>query len=188
MKRWLWLAIRALALLGSRLGQWKRALRWLEDHAGLGGWVGAVGAIFAVFAAYLISQSEWRAARHLEDERMNEEIALIDRTASDFERLVQEHMARYRAHGVVDAQGSVLLKKEDDPRWRRMVEFVNMPLTQSPSVESYDAVRTYFDPANQLLGLLDYPNADASAVDHWIKEREGKLEALKKALAAARRK
>jgi hypothetical protein len=75
-----------------------RKLEWFEKHAGLGGWVGTIGAIIAVFVAWGLARSEYLRAQRLDDARVNTEINLISRTASEFDPIVQRYLALSKAN------------------------------------------------------------------------------------------
>lgn len=59
---------------------------------GLGGWLGAIGAIIAIFVTWSIARSEYLRVQRIEAERVNSEIALFARTASDFQPLVTRYI------------------------------------------------------------------------------------------------
>ena len=60
------------------------------------------------------------------------------------------------------------------------------PVTQWPSIESCDAFRAYYGAAFNLL-ILSVDKRPIITVEEGVKAYDGKLEALQKALNAARR-
>ena len=68
---------------------------------------------------------------------MNAEINLINRTASQFDPLVQQYI-KLRHDG--DAKG-FYNNHQNDPPASRMNDFARMSITQWPSVEAYDAFK-----------------------------------------------
>jgi hypothetical protein len=157
---------------------------WFERHAGLGGWVGAVGAILAIFAAWLLARAEYLRTQHIENERVNTEINLISKTASQFDPMVQQYIKLVQENDAT-AKGFYNARL-NDPRRTRMVDFNTMPVTQWPSVEAYDAFKEYFI-ASTMLMETSGSDADKSIKESYIIGYSGKLEALQKALNAARR-
>jgi hypothetical protein len=163
---------------------WRQTIQWCEEHAGLGGWVGAVGAIIAIFAAWGLARSEYLRTQRLEDARVNAEITLIGRTATDFDPLVQQFLKLYWAHD--PEAGGYYNKQTNDSRWSRMVDFNKMPVTQWPSVESYDAFKRYFFASITLMETS--VDVDKSiSIDQRVKAYDGTLETLQKAPNGARR-
>jgi hypothetical protein len=156
---------------------------WPERHAGLGGWFGAVGAILAILAAWQISRGEYFRTQSIENERVNKEISLIDRTASQFDPLVRQCIKLAREHSS-EARG-FYQKHNNDPAYSRMVDFGNMRISQWPSVEAYDAFKEYWIAS---LGVMQTAadTTDTPMIEERIRSYDGKLEDLQKALNAAR--
>ena len=71
---------------------WTKFSDWCERHPGLGTWAGAVGTIAAILGAWYLARAEYVRAQQIEDGRVNAEINLIDRTASQFDPLVQQYI------------------------------------------------------------------------------------------------
>jgi hypothetical protein len=140
---------------------WRDTLLWCEDHAGLGGWVGAVGAIVAILAAWGLARSGYLRTQRLEDARVNTEINLVSRTASEFDySIVQRYLALSKAN---DPNAAGYYNRHlNDSQMSRMVDFNTMPITQWPSVESI-------------------------GVEQRRQEYDGTLNSLQKALNAARK-
>jgi hypothetical protein len=164
---------------------------WFERHSGLGGWVGAIGAVIAIFAAWWLARAEYQRAQRLEDARVNTEISLIDRTALDFDPIVRRYIALWREGKSVSDYTS---NQQNDGRWLRMADFNIVPITQWPSVESYDAFKRYFFASRDLMKPRNYVVADeqgAAAMQHDTEERieayDGTLKHLQETLKAARR-
>jgi hypothetical protein len=127
----------------------QRTLEWCEEHAGLGGWVGALGAVIAIFVTWGLARSEYLRTQRLEDARANTEINLIFRTAAEFDPIVQQYITLSKAN---DANAPEYYNKHlNDSQMSRMVDFNKMPITQWPSVESYDAFKRYFFAAITLM-------------------------------------
>ena len=74
----------------------------------------------------------------------------------------------------------------DDPPASRMNDFARMSITQWPSVEAYDAFKEYYLASINVLNTSDDVNKSIKVQDR-IGVYDGKLEALQKALNAARR-
>jgi hypothetical protein len=163
---------------------WRQTLEWCEEHAGLGGWVGAIGAVIAIFVTWGLARSEYLRTLRLEDARVNAEINLILITAADFDPMVQKYITYYRDNDP-SAKG-YYNRQLNDARMIRMVDFNTMPITQWPSVASYDAFKRYFFASITLMETsVDVDKS--SDVDQRIKAHEGTLLNLKKALESARR-
>lgn len=166
------------------LNEWVALVaEWCEKHAGLGGWVGAVGAIVAIFATWGIARAEYSRAKRLEAERRNEEIALFERITRDFNPIVSRYLELVDAHDqeAIDYSG----KRVSDAKRLRMDDLSRMPVTQWPSVASYDSFKRYFEAALQLLATPAFQTPEA------LRERrrasEGTFDELQRALKAARR-
>jgi hypothetical protein len=172
---------------------WLRAVRcgeavlgWLETHSGLGGWVGAAGAIIAIFVAWGIARDEYLRLQRVEAERVKAEISLIMRTANDFDPLAQQYITLYNANAP-EAAG-YYNRLRNDYRISRMVDFNTMPVTQWPSVESYDAFKRYFFSSTNLMETSGAsPRPPLSVIGDYIKAYDGTLETLRTALTNARR-
>jgi hypothetical protein len=164
---------------------WQHALQWCEEHAGLGGWVGAVGAIFAILAAWWLARSEYLRTQQLEDARVNTEISLISRTASEFDAtMVQRYLVLLKANEPT-ATG-YYNNHLNDSQMSRMVDFSAMPIIQWPSVESYDAFKRYFISSIQLMETSVDVNKSVS-VEQRRQDYDGTLNILQKTLNAARK-
>jgi hypothetical protein len=48
-----------------------------DDHAGLGGWIGAIGAIVAIFAAWGLARSEYRRTRRESIEQKLRQLVML---------------------------------------------------------------------------------------------------------------
>jgi hypothetical protein len=156
---------------------------WCEKHAGLGGWVGAVGAIVAIFATWGIARAEYSRAKRLETARRNEEIALFERIISDFNPIVLRYLELVDANDrdAIDYAG----KWVSDPKRRRIDDLDRMPVTQWPSVASYDSFKRYFTAATSLLAT----SAIQAPEDFRARRQtfEGTFDELQLVLEAARR-
>jgi hypothetical protein len=157
---------------------------WFEHHAGLGGWVGAIGAITAIFVTWGLARSEYLRVQRIESNRVNSEIALFARITSEFQPLVQRFLE------LVDANDpkaeNYHIQQQDDARFLRAADLNGMPVTQWPSVESYDAFKRYFLASNRLMQtpLTEQakPTMEARRTAY-----DGTYESLQRALAAARK-
>jgi hypothetical protein len=157
---------------------------WTEKHPGLGGWVGAAGAIIAIFAAWGLARAEYNRVQRVEHERANSEIALFIRVTSEVLPFVQRYVALAEAQdpsaiGYSGAHGN-------DGVWRRAADLNWMPVTQWPSVESYDAFKDFFITCAR---LIETPAAgDAKQRFEKLKaELVPRYELLQKTLMAARK-
>jgi hypothetical protein len=155
---------------------------WSEHHSGLAGWVGAFGSIVAVFVAWGIARSEYRRAQRLAFDRLNSEIELFMRVTTEYQTLVGKYVELIAANDPT-AEGYFDRVVEDDVRWLRAVDLNRLPVTQWPSVESYDAFRKYFLSA---IRLLQTEPQDA-VIAQRMQAYSGTFEAVQKALMAARR-
>jgi hypothetical protein len=159
-------------------------LDWFEKHSGLGGWVGALGAIVAIFVAWGLARAEYLRAQRLEADRVNAEITLFVKITSEFQPIAERYLELVDAHdpAAIDYRG----KHQDDARWLRAVDLNWMPVTQWPSVESYDSFKRYFLASMRLLETS--PKDDVRPImDARRKAYEGTYDALQRALQAARR-
>ena len=165
--------------------RWRRLLYWAERHAGLGGWVGAIGAIIAIFVTWSLARSEYLRTLQVEHARMNAEISLIREAAAEFDPIVQQYIKLYEARDprAKDYYGTELL---NDPRVGRMTDLGSMPITQWPSMESYDAFKRYLFASTRLLQTSVDANPITST-EQRIADYEGKLQILNMALRDATR-
>src|SRR6266851_8783121 len=110
---------------------------WTEKHPGLGSWVGAAGAIIAIFAAWGLARAEYNRVQRVEAERMNAEIALFVRVTSELLPFIRQYISLAEAQDPSAANFSS--DHANDGVWRRAADLNGTPVTQWPSVESYDA-------------------------------------------------
>jgi hypothetical protein len=151
---------------------------WPERHPIL---LGAVITIVVGFGV-LVADHVWK--RHDANANVNSEIIQIGRTASDFDPIVQRYIALARAN---DPQARGYHDRIlSDVRVSRMNDLGAKPVTQWPSIESCDAFRAYYGAAFNLL-ILSVDKRPIITVEEGVKAYDGKLEALQKALNAARR-
>ena len=166
---------------------------WFERHAGLGGWVGTIGTIAAIFAAWWLARAEYLRTQRLEDARMNTEISLISRTAKEFDPIVQKYIQLLNDHSA--QVFGYYNHQKNDGRWLRMDDFNALPITQWPSVESYDAFKRYFVASIELMKpristTLSNEQGETQIErdkKEQIKAYDGTLQKLQHALEAARR-
>lgn len=122
--------------------------------------------------------------RHDANANVNSEIIQIGRTASDFDPIVQQYIALARAN---DPQARGYHDRVlSDVCVSRMNDLSAKPVTQWPSIKSCDAFRAYYGAAFNLL-ILSVDKRSIMTVEEGVKAYDGKLEALQKALNAARR-
>jgi hypothetical protein len=154
---------------------------WFDQHAGLGAWISVLVALAVAFAVVVADRL---STQHDKNTAVNAEINQISRAASEFDPIVQQYIKLVQAH---DPQANGHYDKQvGDPRLNMMNVFIKMPVDLWPSVESYDAFRRYYDASFTLLET----SADRSPsinTEGRIKAFRGTLEALQKALNAARR-
>ena len=163
---------------------WTKFSDWCERHRGLGTWAGAVGTIAAILGAWYLARAEYVRAQQIEDGRVNAEINLISRTASQFDPLVQQYI-KLRHDGDAKAKG-FYNNHQNDPPASRMNDFARMSITQWPSVEAYDAFKEYYLASINVLNTSVDVNTSINVQDR-IGAYQGKLETLQKALNATRR-
>jgi hypothetical protein len=155
---------------------------WFEKHAGLGGWVGAAGAIIAIFVTWGLARAEYQRARRLAKERMNGEVLLFERITREFQPLVARYIALLDNND--NTAQNYRPNWEMSPLWNRLVDLNRMPITQWPSIESYDAFKRYFLAASNLLQTEIMQQRDI--IQRNMKNFDGTYETLQKALEAAR--
>jgi hypothetical protein len=157
---------------------------WTEKHPGLGSWVGAAGAIIAIFAAWGLARAEYNRVQRVEAERMNAEIALFVRVTSELLPFIKQYISLAEAQ---DASAATFSSTHgNDGVWRRAADLNFMPVTQWPSVESYDAFKEFFITCARLIETPASGDAQPR-FDKLKSQLQPTYEALQKALAAARR-
>ena len=102
---------------------------------------------------------------------------------SEFDPLVQQYI-KLQHDGDAKAKG-LYPNHMNDPPASRMSDFNHMPITQWPSVEAYDAFKEYYLASLDVLNTSVDVNKSINVQDR-IGAYDGKLEALQKALNAAR--
>jgi len=151
---------------------------WPERHP----WVILVA--IPIFIPILIVYLQDYQTKQAEKARVNTEIERIAKTATDFDPIVQRYIALARAN---DPQAKGYYDRMlSDPIVSRMNDVNAKPVTQWPSVEACDAFRAYYTAASDLL-ILSVDKRPIMTVEEGVKQYEGKLEALQKALNAAHR-
>ena len=141
-------------------------------------------AILALLVAILIPSWYYYQTKQAEKARVNTEIERIAKTAMDFDPIVQRYIALARAN---DPQAKGYYDRMlSDPIVSRMNDVNGKPVTQWPSVEACDAFRAYYRAASGLL-ILSVDKRPIMTVEEGVKQYEGKLETLQKALNAAHR-
>lgn len=111
---------------------YRRKPDWFERHAGLGGWLGSVGTVLAILAAWWLAHQEYLRAVALDNERTNSEIAMISRTANEFDKFVQQYIQAAESGDVTD--NNFYSAHINDAEFHRTNDLNNMPITQWPSV------------------------------------------------------
>ena len=169
----------------SMIKDYRRKPDWFERHAGLGGWLGSVGTVLAILAAWWLAHQEYLRAVGLDNERTNSEIALISRTASEFDRLVQTYIADVK---VGNYHNNYFYRSHlNDAEFRRLDDINSMPITQWPSVASYDAFKRYDFAAITVLKTSEDLDWSSIGFERRVEAYEGTLEEVQKALNAARK-
>jgi hypothetical protein len=154
---------------------------WFDQHAGLAGWISVLVAIAVAFAVIVADRLSTQRDKNA---AVNAEINQISRAASEFDPIVQQYIKLARAR---DPQANGYYDKQlSDPRLNMMNVFVKMPVDLWPSVDSYDAFRSYYDASFRLLETSADRSPSINTEDR-INASRGTLEALQKALDAARR-
>jgi hypothetical protein len=159
---------------------YRKTLRnWPERHP----WVTLVAIpILAILVTVLIAYLQDYQTKQAEKARVNTEIERIIKTATDFDPIVQRYIALARAN---DPQAKGYHDRIlSDPIVGRMNDVIAKPVTQWPSVEACDAFRAYYRAAFDLL-ILSVDQRPMMTVEEGVKQYQGKLEALQKALNAA---
>jgi hypothetical protein len=169
---------------GDILMNWPGAdvLEWFEKHAGLGGWVGAVGALLAIIVTWRLARAEYLRAQRLNKECVNEVIALFERITLEFNPIVVRYVELLQNND--PATATYRPEWEENPLWDRAVDLYRMPITQWPSVESYDAYRRYFLAASR--ALQSDINYSRDVIARNIDRFSGTYETLQTALKLAR--
>lgn len=157
-------------------------LEWFEKHAGLGGWVGAVGALLAIIVTWRLARAEYLRAQRLNKERVNEVIAPFERITREFNPIVVRYVELLQNND--PATATYRPEWEKNPLWDRAVDLYRMPITQWPSVESYDAYRRYFLAASR--ALQSDINYSRDVIARNIDRFSGTYETLQTALKLAR--
>jgi hypothetical protein len=154
---------------------------WVDQHAGLAGWISVLAAIAVAFAVIGADRLSTQRDKNVP---VNAEINQISRAASEFDPIVQQYIKLVHAH---DPQANGYYDKQlGDPRLSRMNVFIKLPVDLWPSAASYDAFRRYYDASFRLLET----SADGSPsidTEDRINASRGTLETLQKTLDAAHR-
>lgn len=128
----------------------RRRPDWFERHAGLGGWIGILFTVAAILAAWWLANQEYQRTIHLENARTYSEIALISRAANEYDKQVQSYIAAAKSGDLTD--NNFYSAHMNDAESNRLNDLNNMPITQWPTVEPYDAFKSFAFAANRLLG------------------------------------
>ena len=154
---------------------------WFDQHAGLAGWISVLVAIAVAFGVILADRLSTRRDRNA---AVNAEINQISQAASEFDAIVQQYIKLVHAR---DPQANGYYDKQvGDRRLNMMNVFIKMPVDQWPSVDSYNAFKRYYDASFRLLETSADRSQSINTKDR-INASRGTLEALQKALDAARR-
>ena len=163
----------------------RRTVRWFDSHSGTGSWVGAAGAVVAIFLTFTLARCEYMRIQEVENERVNRLISLIGRSASECDQVVQEYIRLVRSNDTT-AKG-YYSRTTNDIRLHHMYDFAHTPVAQWPSIETYDAFKTYWFLSVSLLQTSD----DIKATDDEVRQRigayDGSLAKLQKTLSASRK-
>jgi hypothetical protein len=151
--------------------------RWCERHSATGTWVGAAGAVLAILGAFGVAEWQYMKTVAEANGKVNSLIALVSRSANEFDPLVQEYIRLVRSHDPAAKDFRGINRHVKDIRNQRMIDLANMPIMSWPTVDAYDAFKTYFFTAQNLL--------ESDDPEPLIKAYEGELDRLRKALDAA---
>ena len=158
---------------------------WFERNAGLGGWIGSVVSVMAIFAAWGLARAEYFRTVRVEYERTNSEISLIVRTADEFDQQVQSYIQAAKSGDLTD--GSFYNVHMNDAEFHRIYDLNNMPITQWPSIESYDAFKRYVFAAIKLMETSSDTPRTREIFEGRLEAYEGTLAKAHAALNAAKR-
>jgi hypothetical protein len=165
---------------------YRRKPDWFERHAGLGGWLGSIGTVLAIFAAWWLAHGEYLRTVRAENDRTNSEIAMISRTANEFDKFVQQYIQAAESGDLSD--GFFYNTHMNDAEFHRTYDLNNMPITQWPSVESYDAYKRYTFAATKLMEISTQTQKSKEDFEDKLKSYQGTLERVQSALDAAKRR
>jgi hypothetical protein len=154
---------------------------WFDQHAGLASWISM---LVAIAVAFVVVVADRLSTQRDKSAIVNAEINQISQAASEFDPIVRQYIKLVQAR---DPQANGYYDKQlANPRLSRMNVFIKMPVDLWPSVESYDAFRRYYDASFRLLETSAAGSPSINTEDR-INASRGTLEALQKALSAARR-
>lgn len=158
---------------------------WFERNAGLGGWIGSVGTVVAILAAWWLAHQEYLRAVKIANDRTNSEIALISRTANEFDKLVQDYVRAAKSGDLAD--NGFYNAHINDAEFHRVDDLNNMPITQWPTVASYDAFKQFVFAGVKLLESSSDRPMSQEIFESRLKSYQGTLQNVQGTLNAARR-
>jgi hypothetical protein len=158
---------------------------WFERNAGLGGWFGSVGTVLAILAAWWLARQEYLRTISFDNERTNSEIALIGRAANEFDKDVQSYIEAGKSGDLAD--NNFYNMHLNDAEFHRMYDLNSMPLTQWPTVESYDAFKRFMFAATTLVQTSDDTSRTKQIFENRLKAYEGTLQRVQDTLKVAKR-
>jgi hypothetical protein len=144
---------------------------WADRHPGLGGWAGAIGAILAIFVAWNLARREYlRTARQRAAFR-REEIDLIEKIISDFERVLLQPYAEaviagrpeaYQFHG----------RHMYDAEYHGMIDLADLPVVNWPSLQAYANFKRYWSRSLRVLETSQSQPINREAFALRLKEHD----------------
>jgi len=126
------------------------AVAWTDRHPGLGGWVGAIGSIIAIFVAWYLARREYVRTRHHYDTFRREEIELIEKIISDFERVLLQPFAEAVVSGRPEAY-QFQTHHMNDVEYHCMIDLAGLPVVNWPSLQAYARFKRYWSRSLRVL-------------------------------------
>jgi len=165
-------------------GQLAAIAKLTEDHPGLGAWVSAVLAAAAIIVTVWVSVGDRNRAQKHETEGFNAQIDLFARIASELRPFVQQYV-KLSEEKDLSASGYYNTHLNDGV-FRRAGDLNGVPVTQWPSVESYNAYKDYF---LACIRLLETPKGavGGTSFDDRKERFVATYDVLQKVLTGARR-
>jgi hypothetical protein len=154
---------------------------WAEQHAGLGGWVGAIGAMLAIFLTWGLARAEYRRDERRAHARKNTEIDLLKKIASEFNALMDIYFAAIGGDSLAD---TFYQRHMNDPKFHSMSDLAHIPVTQWPSIESYVSFKNYWFWS---IKDLEEPLIDTQLASFKLANHRIRFDDFMKALDVARR-
>jgi len=155
---------------------------WTEQHAGLGGWLGAIGSIIAIFLAWWLARWEYRRDHKAEVDRRKSQLNMFVQVIEDYEAWIRPYFDD------LDARSTFAIDPRrfdaNDPRCHAMRDLAHIPVTLWPSVEAYLAFKKYWHASISVRSIGDDSGEKKSArISAVLRATEEAIVSLKAALA-----